>query len=167
MAYFIRNLATIVSRLGFETPSQLLHSMKPAINWEEKHKVWYMTIKGVIHVVSEDQRPPTLTALKRHWARSCWIKERWANSSKPDPFYGLVPPETQGWLKDGNGYSIEWEAPDTRLNIQGTLDFLGKGCSCKTGCKAKRSCQKNAKEWGCRLRVKRMYKYEIDCNATR
>ena len=86
MAYFKRNLATMVSRLGFETPSQLLNSMKPAINEEEKHKVWYMTIKRVIHVISEDQRPPTLTALKRHWARSCWIKEMWANSSNPDQF---------------------------------------------------------------------------------
>ena len=64
-------------------------------------------------------------------------------------FNGLVPPETQGWLKDGDGYSIEWEAPDTRLKIQGTLDFLGKGCSCKIGYKTKRcSCQKNAKECG-------------------
>ena len=46
-------------------------------------------------------------------------------------------------------YSIDWEAPDTRQRIQTTLDFLNKGCTCKTGCKTKRcSCVKKERKCG-------------------
>ena len=148
-AYFKKNLATVVSKLGFETPNQLFNSMKTELSNEDKHKEWYLAIKRVIRVLSEDQRPPTLTALRRHWIRSCWIKEMWANSSRPNLYHGLAPPETQGWLKDDSGYNIDWEAPETRQKIQATLDFLAKGCTCKTGCRTKRrSCQKNGRYCG-------------------
>lgn len=148
-AYFKKNLATLVSKLGFETPTQLFNSMKPGMGDEEQHKEWYLSIKRAISVVNEDQRPPTLTALWRHWMRSCWIKNMWGNSSKADQYDGLASPETCGWLKGDNDYSIDWEAPETRKKIQATLDFLNKGCTCKTGCKTKRcSCQKKGRECG-------------------
>ena len=36
-----------------------------------------------------------------------------------------------------------------KKKIQATLDFLNKGCTCKTGCKTKRcSCQKKERECG-------------------
>ena len=73
----------------------------------------------------------------------------WANSNRPNLYTGLAPPETQGWRKDDSGYSIDWEAPETRQKIQATLDFLAKGCTCKTGCRTKRcSCQKNGRDCG-------------------
>lgn len=148
-AYFKKNLATMVSKLGFETPNQLFNSMDPGLSVEARHTEWYTTIKRAIRIVSEDQRPPTLTALRKHWARSCWIKEMWMNSSEPDQYHRLPPPESQGWLKNATGYSIDWEAPETTQRIQATLDFLNKGCTCKTGCKTKRcSCQKKGRECG-------------------
>ena len=147
--YFKKHLATVVSKLGFETPSQLFHSIDPAFSDEEKHKEWYCSIKRVILVQSEDQRPPTLTSLKRHWMRSCWIRHMWENSQKPDQYSELAPPETQGWIKDQGKYSIDWEAEETLQQIQATLDFLDKGCTCKTGCKTKRcGCRKNKRSCG-------------------
>lgn len=139
-----------LSKLGFETPNQLFNSINPTLSNEEKHKEWYLAIKRVILVQSEDQRPPTLTALERHWKRSCWIKHMWENSSKPDQYNGLAPPESQGWMKDSVGkYTVDWEAEEVLQRIQATLDFLNKGCSCKTGCKTRRcSCRKNERSCG-------------------
>ena len=113
-AYFKKNLATMVSKLGFETPEQLYNSMKADMSIEEKHREWYLSMKRVIRIVSEDQRPPTLTALWKHWSRSSWVKEMWRNSSEANQYAGLQPPDTQGWLKSEKVYSIDWEAPDTR-----------------------------------------------------
>ena len=147
--YFKKNLASMVSKLGFETPSQLFNSVDPSLNYEQKHKEWYQSIKRVIRVLSEDQRPPTHTALWRHWMRSCWIKGMWANSTKPDQYDGLSTPESHGWLKTDNVYSIDWEDKEVVHKIQKTLDFLDKGCTCKTGCKTKRcGCQKAGRHCG-------------------
>ena len=148
-AYFKKNLATVVSKLGFETPDQLFNSVQPGSNDEDRSKEWYLSIKRAIRVVSEDQRPPSLTALLRHWMRSCWTKEMWANANSADQYDGLAAPETSGWLKGDGGYLFDWECSNTRKKIQATLDFYNKGCTCRTGCKTKRcSCQKNGRECG-------------------
>ena len=163
-AYFKKNLATMVSKLGFETPNHLFNSMNPELTIEDRHKEWYMSIKRVIRIVSEDQRPPTLTALWKHWTRSCWIKKMWLNSTLPDQYDGLRPPETQGWIKSDNQYSIDWEAAETKQKIQATLDFLNKGCTCKTGCKTKRcSCQKKERECGAGCECKGCTNITLSC----
>ena len=61
-AYFKKNLATMVSKLGFETPNQLYNSLSEKLSFENHHREWYMMIKRAIHIVSEDQRPPMLNA---------------------------------------------------------------------------------------------------------
>ena len=114
--YFKNNLFTMVSKLGFETPNQLFNSMKPG-NDEDQHRQWYKTIKGAICIVHEDQRPPTLTALWRHWIRSCWIKTMWANSTKQDVYNQLLLPEMQGWSKTDSGYMIDWKDTETMKKI--------------------------------------------------
>ena len=68
-AYFKKNLASVVSKLGLETPEQLFNSMDSSLEIEKKHMEWYKSIKRVVRLTSEDQRPPTLTALWRHWMR--------------------------------------------------------------------------------------------------
>ena len=78
--YFKKNLASVTSKLGIETPVQLFNSIDPSISIEERHKIWYQMIKKSINPMTETQRLPTLTALERHWKRSCWIKEMWRNS---------------------------------------------------------------------------------------
>ena len=78
--YFKKNLASVVSKLGIETPVQLFNSFTSTIATEERHKQWYENIKKSITPMNETQRLPTLTALERLWRRCCWIKQMWANS---------------------------------------------------------------------------------------
>ena len=73
----------------------------------------------------------------------------WKNSSKADILDGLANPESQGWLKEETEYSIDWESKEVLQRVKATLDFLDKGCSCKTGCKPKRcSCKKKERSCG-------------------
>ena len=50
--------ATMVSKLGFETSTELFNSIKPNMSAENCHEGQYMIIKRSIQIVSEDQRPP-------------------------------------------------------------------------------------------------------------
>ena len=52
--YFRKNLATVVSQLGFDTPMQLYNSLDNS-DVEDQHTQWYMKIRGVLPVVHEDQ----------------------------------------------------------------------------------------------------------------
>ena len=162
--YFKKNLSTVVTKLGCETPNQLLNSFNTTSDDQERHHQWY---KRAIRVYAEDQRPPTITALQRHWIRSCWIKGMWENSCKSDLYDALEAPETQGWLKLNEiSYCIDWEANDVAEKIQATLDFLSKGCSCKTGCqtrkcgckKASRSCGAGCECQNCQNMQKSVYR---------
>lgn len=146
--YFKKHLAIVVSRLGFNTPCQLFNSIQG--NTEEKHKDWYMRIRGTIPVMSEEERPPTITALHRHWKRCCWINNMWRNSSKANLYDGLAEPQSSGWIKDENGdWHIDWEAIEVEQRITRTIDFLNKGCGCKKGCGTMRcGCRKNGRQCG-------------------
>lgn len=74
-AYFKKHLSTVVSRLGFETPNQLYNSIDSTLSEEDKHKEWYISIKRVIMVMKEEHRPPTHTALWRHWMHEVLLGE--------------------------------------------------------------------------------------------
>ena len=67
-----------------------------------------------------------------------------------DQYGGLAAPESQGWLYNSeSGYSIDWEDEAVQKKVQNTLDFLNKGCVCKTGCKTKRcNCVKSNRQCG-------------------
>ena len=61
----------------------------------------------------------------------------WKNSILPDIYSSLPPLEENGWICESDGtYAIDWEAAKVQKIIQGTIDFLLKGCSCKKGCKS-------------------------------
>lgn len=76
-------------------------------------------IKKSINPMTETQRLPTLTALERHWKRSCWIKEMWRNSQNPCLFNGLNAPDNQGWKKnESEQYAIDWEDDEVTKLIQ-------------------------------------------------
>lgn len=63
-------------------------------------------------------------------------------------------------LKD----SIDWEADEILQQIRMTLNFLDKGCMCKTGCKTKRcSCQKNGRPCGAGCECRRCTNMQISC----
>ena len=136
-AYFKKNLATMVSKFGCETPTQLLNSIDSQLSQDRK---WYTRIRGVVKVLSEEHRPPTVETLDE-----VMLDER-----NVEKFYFKRPiqraTESHSWLKID---VIDWEAEEVKKNIKETLDFLSKGCTCKTGCKTKRcSCKKNERQCG-------------------
>jgi len=73
--------------------------------------------------------------------RLCWISQMWQQSSQPDIYGSLPPPNEYGWkLIDGN-YIIKWESPNAQ-HKRNNIEILLKGCSYKSGC--------NTMKYGCR-----------------
>ena len=64
--------------------------------------------------------------------------------------YAQLPfPEDNGWKRDDSGYSMDWDCPDLQKEVQETINFLVKGCSCKKGCKTKQcGCHKKGHHCG-------------------
>ena len=65
-----------------------------------------------------------------------------ANSFVQDVYLDLPPPEESGWLKNTGGTHIfDWDCPAHQLQaeVQETIDFLTKGCSCTKGSKNKQT----------------------------
>ena len=138
--YFKKNLPAFVSEYGFATPNQLFNSLDTA---PQKYKMWIEKIRNVVadRIVCEEERVPSDGALWRHWLRTCWVSQMWANSPQEDVLEGLPPPEQSGWKIVGNQqYEFDWESEEAQQRVQNTIDFLTRGCSCK-----KRQChQKSA-----------------------
>ena len=71
--------------------------------------------------------------LHHYWLRSCWVSQMWQNSPLPDLYSSILLAEHSGWIRLSDGsYTIDWEAPEIQEKIKHTIDFLTKGCSCKT-----------------------------------
>jgi hypothetical protein len=91
----------------------------------------------------------------------------WLNSSKSDLYEGLPAPESQGWLKCDEGYIIDWEDDEVKQTIQRALDFLDKGCRCKSGCATKCcSCLKQDKFFGAGCECSECSNVHICVNTT-
>ena len=136
--YFKKYYSAIVSLRNIDTPQQLLQSFPAGGNIRQQHKEWYNTIRSIVsdRITNEEDRMPTLTSMKRHWLRSCWVLSMWWSSSEQDPFSKLPKAESSGWTKcaETGEYTIDWECPVVMSKIQSTIDFLTKGCGCKRGC---------------------------------
>lgn len=53
-------------------------------------------------------------------------------------FSQLHNPEHCGWkLEDDGNYVFDWDSPELQKEVQDTIGFLTKGCSCKKVCKTK------------------------------
>ena len=127
------------------TPEQLFHSITTATTQDEQHKTWYKEIRTIIsdRITNEEERPPSHTAVWRHWLRSCWVCQMWKNSPNDQLYRDLSPPEQSGRERDENGeYSVDWESPEACKQAQETIEFLIKGCSCRKGC--------HTRQCGCR-----------------
>ncbi len=62
----------------------------------------------------------------------------------------LSLPEQSGWERDENGeYSVNWDSPEACKQVQETIEFLTKGCSCKKGCQTRQcGCKKKGRHCG-------------------
>lgn len=117
---------------GKATPTQLYYS----ITGEDRLKQWWDAIRSTCteRILTEEQRPPTYTALQRHWKRACWVSQMWNSSILEDPYSSLGNAEDFGWIKGEEGvYRFDWESggcsasykyysiPHQRLQLQARL----------------------------------------------
>ena len=141
----------MVSLRGAETPRQLFNSKGPCTDNAKQHESWYDDIRSIVsdRITSEEDRMPSSTSMWRHWLRSCWVAQLYQSAHMPDPYSLLPPPEQSGWKLLNGEYSVDWECPELQQQIQETIDFLMKGCSCKKGCTTMRcGCVKKGSRCG-------------------
>ena len=74
----------------------------------------------------------------------------WANAPEEDIEYSLPQPEACGWMKNNDGsYMVDWDCSTVQQNVQDTINFLTKGCTCKKGCVSQRcGCRKGGHHCG-------------------
>jgi len=149
--YFKKHCKTFEAAKGYKTPIHLYNSIDASLQAEERHQLWLNQIREVVgtRIIHEEERVPSQTSLWRHWLRSCWISQMWQRSSQRDIYGSLPPPTEYGWkLSDGN-YVIEWESPNAQQTIRDNIEFLLKGCTCKSGCNTmKCGCRKKQRKCG-------------------
>lgn len=144
--YTKKHLSAIVALRSVQTPIQHFNSIAGHTT-EERHQRWYGDIRGIVsdRICNEEERMPSYTSLWRHWQRSCWVAQMWKHSPQRDVYISLPPPEKSGWLKNNTAgsFEIDWDCSEFQSEVQDTINFLTKGCSCKKGCKTKQcSCKK-------------------------
>ena len=150
--YFKKHLSAFYTVKGLDTPEQLFHSITTATTQDEQHKTWYKEIRTIIsdRITNEEERPPSYIALWCHWLRSCWVCQMWKNSPTDQLYRDLSPPEQSGWERNENGdYSVDWDSPEACKQVQETIEFLIKGCSCRKGCHTRQcGCRKKGRHCG-------------------
>ena len=106
--YFKKYLSAFSTNHSCETPQQLFQLTSTLLTCEERHEVWMTTIREVVseRILSEDERVPSTSALKRHWARTCWVSEYWKNSVNQDVQQNLPLPQHCGWEFGSDGQLI-------------------------------------------------------------
>ena len=128
--YFKKHLSGFAA-IGKTTPNQLYYS----ITGDNRLKEWWNAIRSTCseRILTEEQRPPTYTALQKHWEGACWVSQMWNNSTLEDPYSSLGNAE-DGWIKEEGVYKFDWETEEVAQQITEIIQFLTKGCSCKQGC---------------------------------
>ena len=150
--YFKKHLTAFLAS-GTKTPEQLYYSCMPETTDEaDHHAMWYKIIRSKIshRIITEEERMPSISALEKHWFRSCWIHQMWHNCQANDVYSSLPSPLLSGWGYDNGKYLIEWILREEMNYMTDNIKFLVKGCSCKEGCKNKKcGCRKEGRH--CKL----------------
>ncbi len=149
--YSKKHISAMASLKNVETPQQLYNSITEA-SIKEKHVAWYNTISSIVceRISDKRDRVPSHTSMWRHWLRCCWVGMMWNNATQQDLNEDLPEPESSGWIKKSDGcFDFDWECDEDHQSVQKTINFLTKGCSCKTGCGNQRcGCVKNGRKCG-------------------
>ena len=64
-------------------------------------------------------------------------------------FISVTAMTEYGWRRENRKLEIDWEVQENREKAKMSLDFVLKGCKCKTGCKTRIcSCRKKERQCG-------------------
>ena len=93
-------------------------------------------------ITYENDMIPSISALWRHWQRTCWVVEYWKHADNNTMIMEDLP--NNGWRYEGAELVVDWDSQENARDVQERVDLLTKGCKCRTGCTTLRcSCQKS------------------------
>lgn len=75
---------------------------------------------------------PSITALHKHWQRSCWVRRIWKQSTQNTIIYPTL--RENGWKVDSNSLAVDWDSEENLIQVRTRVMLIKKGCGCKTGC---------------------------------
>ena len=131
--------------LKYSSPAQLFRETR-GDNISKIHENWLQVIRGAIfeRIEFEDNSLPSFQSLWFHWLRSCWVYLTWAQALEQD--FSSVLLDRYGWEIDNHGnLMITWDSKENIEKVQKTVEFLTRGCKCKSGCSSKRCVSRKVK----------------------
>ena len=136
-SYHKKNL----SAFRLNTPEALYHSVVATTNVHvDAHKEWLKTIRVTVweRTIDETYYVPSL---ELHWKRCVWVLQYWEKARLQNT---VMPSPTQyGWYGKDGQLKVHWDTEDNMKKVVDKVDYLTKGCRCKTGCTSKRcKCKK-------------------------
>lgn len=136
-AYYKKHKSAFIPT--YPTPNSLYHAMEiPGSDVATQHKKFLQFLRERVwaKVKYEEEMMPSDEALARHWKRSEWVLNVWAQSTSNSITY---PPLTEyGWKIENGELKIDWESDDNMATVRQTVALIRKGCGCKTGCNTTR-----------------------------
>ncbi|XP_066282530.1 uncharacterized protein [Branchiostoma lanceolatum] len=105
---------------------------------EHIHSKWLTEIRKRIwdRLEFEDQSLPSFDALKLHFDRCIWVCKLWSLSLEQD--MDLPNIEMHGWKIEDSIIKVVWDSNENISRVKKTVEFLTRGCSCKSGCQTNR-----------------------------
>ena len=137
-AYFSKYRSSFL----FESPRAFLNSLKSSDS-KTQHRVWLESIRTTIweRTEFEDELPPSVEAIWRHWLRSCWVSHYWSEAAQN--YCNVLDFTCFGWKINDGCLEIDWDDPLNVAEVCQRVQLLLCDCSCKKGCATRRcSCLK-------------------------
>jgi hypothetical protein len=130
--YFSKCVTTFLSICPDGNPGSLYATTYNGdANMYENHNVWLNKIREAVTVLtpSEEYYIPSITSLKYHWQRACWVAQVWGQA---DLNYVAYPPlSDHGWgVADDNRLSIVWDSEEHMTKVDNFRKLWTQGCHC-------------------------------------
>ena len=83
----------------------------------------------------EDELPPSVDALWRHWQRTCWVSSVWSQAT----CNALSPPNITkfGWMVEDGRIQCDWDSSENIQRVRNLVGLFIRGCKCTKGCTTK------------------------------
>ena len=124
--YFKKHLSVFIQ----DTPRALYNSLTSNMTPIQQHAKFLETIRDGVwdRIQFEDELPPSLDALWRHWQQTCWVSHTWSQAAQPH--MTILDVTRYGWKISGGKLEFDWESDENRAAVQNRVGLLFRGCSC-------------------------------------
>jgi hypothetical protein len=142
--YFSKCVTKFLNSCPDGNPGSLYNTLcQPDATMYDNHSVWLQKIREAVTVLtpSEEYYVPSITSLKYHWQRACWVAQVWEQA---DLNFVLYPTLTDyGWSITDDRLSIVWDSKEHLTKVENFRKLWTQGCQC-----LKSHCSNN--QCGCR-----------------